>query len=250
MANQRPLDAPHRQHTVRAQRIRRLADHVERILSLHREAIEAIELTLPDGSGRGAGLEPVSGGDTSRPVEGVVLERERVLDSIEDDTELEARRVGLAAVDTSLAVIEHALGEIRTELSRLAARALAGVERQRTNMVDCAACERPVAQTPTDRLRAGYCAACYRAWLRDGRPDRFTFERSRRGTTHDVEVTIHTDEHRPGRTPRVGAVTLTVGAVEVDLPPDLAARYAELGPSPEREDLHALWREALERVGS
>lgn len=47
-------------------------------------------------------------------------------------------------------------------------------------IVHCQACLREVANTPNDRLRSGYCAADYMAWLRDGRPYRLTFEISRR----------------------------------------------------------------------
>lgn len=43
----------------------------------------------------------------------------------------------------------------------------------------CAACSRWVEGTAVDRLRAGYCEACYRAWDRAGRPDRVQFERQR-----------------------------------------------------------------------
>lgn len=44
---------------------------------------------------------------------------------------------------------------------------------------DCQACDRVVTGTPNDRLRAGYCAACYMAWDRAGRPDRVAFEATR-----------------------------------------------------------------------
>lgn len=47
----------------------------------------------------------------------------------------------------------------------------------------CNACTRWVEGTANDRLRAGYCAACYRAWDRAGRPDRVQFERTRVTTT-------------------------------------------------------------------
>lgn len=44
---------------------------------------------------------------------------------------------------------------------------------------DCQACDRVVTGAPNDRLRAGYCMACYQAWLRAGSPDRVAFERTR-----------------------------------------------------------------------
>lgn len=47
----------------------------------------------------------------------------------------------------------------------------------------CAACGRWVEGTAADRLRAGYCDACRKAWERAGRPDRPTFERQRQRDT-------------------------------------------------------------------
>lgn len=47
----------------------------------------------------------------------------------------------------------------------------------------CAACLRHVEGTADDRIRAGYCEADYRAWLRAGRPDRVRFEYDRRAET-------------------------------------------------------------------
>jgi hypothetical protein len=44
----------------------------------------------------------------------------------------------------------------------------------------CQACSRWVEGTEADRVRSGYCPACYRAWLRADRPDRARFERERR----------------------------------------------------------------------
>ncbi len=37
--------------------------------------------------------------------------------------------------------------------------------------VDCRRCKRPVACTPADKLLAGFCGACYKAWVRAGKPD-------------------------------------------------------------------------------
>lgn len=49
---------------------------------------------------------------------------------------------------------------------------------------DCGACGRYCSNAPDDRIRSGYCAACYHAWRRtdegSGRMDRLAFERSRR----------------------------------------------------------------------
>ena len=45
---------------------------------------------------------------------------------------------------------------------------------------ECAVCERYCSGSDAERLRSAYCPACYRAWLRDGRPDRLGWERGRR----------------------------------------------------------------------
>lgn len=44
----------------------------------------------------------------------------------------------------------------------------------------CLACHTDVSGAAHDRLRSGYCAACYRAWDRAGRPERAVWERERR----------------------------------------------------------------------
>jgi hypothetical protein len=45
---------------------------------------------------------------------------------------------------------------------------------------ECQACQRSVSGAESDRLRAGYCDACRKAWERAGRPDRVGWERERR----------------------------------------------------------------------
>jgi hypothetical protein len=47
-----------------------------------------------------------------------------------------------------------------------------------SQVVQCEACGREVAGTANDRLRSGYCARHYTAWLRAGKPYRMTFEMS------------------------------------------------------------------------
>jgi hypothetical protein len=45
----------------------------------------------------------------------------------------------------------------------------------------CLRCDklvRPTAKRPHNRIQAGYCPACYRRWVRLGRPDRSTFCRT------------------------------------------------------------------------
>ena len=47
-------------------------------------------------------------------------------------------------------------------------------------ILHCEACGREVAGTSRDRLRSGYCQACYRDWLRSGRPYRPQFEQGKK----------------------------------------------------------------------
>lgn len=45
----------------------------------------------------------------------------------------------------------------------------------------CGACEATVAGVGNDRIRSGYCHACYQSWQRGGFAERGAFERSRKG---------------------------------------------------------------------
>ena len=47
-------------------------------------------------------------------------------------------------------------------------------------IINCEACRREVAGTKSDRLRSGYCQACYQAWYRSGMGYRMAFEITRR----------------------------------------------------------------------
>lgn len=212
------------------QQLNTIAHQAARLTGLLGEAYTAIGLTLPDGYPSG-GSEPVSGGDIGNPTLGAVLERERTLESVEDRHSDEARRVGLAAVDTSLNVAVLAMREAHAELTQITARLHRGQEQQRTNMADCQACERPVANTPNDRLRSGYCQACHRKWDRDGRPDRAHFERTRRG--------IDTAPAPEIRLTGADIVDLTVHGVTVRLPPELAVEFHQL-EQPTTDDIARL----------
>lgn len=54
--------------------------------------------------------------------------------------------------------------------------------RQSSLQGDCLACDKPVTGVAEDRIKAGYCPTCYRAWLR------FRLEQMRSGHTPDHEV--------------------------------------------------------------
>jgi hypothetical protein len=51
-----------------------------------------------------------------------------------------------------------------------------GERAKESTIIHCNACEREVAGTSRDRIRSGYCQACYASWIRAGRPYRAVFE--------------------------------------------------------------------------
>lgn len=91
----------------------------------------------------------------------------------------QADPVGKAAKD-----IERELHEMRRRVEILVQQldfVLNPRDRHKDNVIiHCAACEREVAGTTNDRIRSGYCQACYREWLRQGKPNRGHFEATRR----------------------------------------------------------------------
>lgn len=87
-----------------------------------------------------------------------------------------------ALTDTAVAHLEAAAAHVRRLVETLdAIDRLATIHRQDPSGY-CNACGRWVEGTSADRLRSGYCDTDYRAWLRAGRPDRFTFERQRQAS--------------------------------------------------------------------
>jgi hypothetical protein len=76
----------------------------------------------------------------------------------------------------SMRTVWSDIGRLSSIVARIVAHADAdsAVERttRRSGSGSCLACARHVAGSATDRLRAGMCDACRKAWERDGRPDR------------------------------------------------------------------------------
>lgn len=75
------------------------------------------------------------------------------------------RSAGLAVQATITSVLAHASGD----------------DPEPAGTGHCRRCERfcrPTPDRPQDRIRSGYCPACYRRWLRQGKPDRSGFERT------------------------------------------------------------------------
>lgn len=88
------------------------------------------------------------------------------------------KRCALAALRDLSRAVAHAQGFAGnlSEGLRVATKPVT----QPAGQGDCLACGRYVTGHPNDRLRSGYCPACYMTWTRRGRPDRTRFERTRR----------------------------------------------------------------------
>lgn len=90
--------------------------------------------------------------------------------------------------DVVYAKVDQAVGHLRAAVRELQAcrsrlnelDEVSGRRAKESSVGSCQACDRPVAGTEADRLRAGYCSACFTAWCRAGRPDRLSWERDRR----------------------------------------------------------------------
>lgn len=79
-----------------------------------------------------------------------------------------------------LLAIDQAYMNLRAKLD-LARRLSSPLSRSETGGAGtCQACERDVTGSAVDRLKSGYCPACYIAWGRAGRPDRAQFAAGRR----------------------------------------------------------------------
>lgn len=122
---------------------------------------------MADGLGAGGGSEPVSGGSTNLPTEAAVQQRERL-------------SWALSALSGELRAAQVHVRAAFNRATTLAGLAVAAPDDLAPGQGNCAACDRWVTGTPTDRIKANYCEACFKAWHRAGCPDRAAFERGRR----------------------------------------------------------------------
>lgn len=162
--------------------------NADRALAKFKEAVDRLPSLLasdshsavPDGFPSGGEGGP-RGSDISRPTENAVLSRFRVVDP--ETGRMEQRE----PVD----LVHRWIGEVSTEMDEIAGHvsAVTSKLRQLDGYVTgkaaksggtCQACLRWVEMTPSDRIRSGYCPACFMAFVRAGRPDRYAFELSRR----------------------------------------------------------------------
>jgi hypothetical protein len=93
----------------------------------------------------------------------------------------------LARVAKRMDSLHRELRALADETTGWQVRRVADGERKPTSGAGtCAACARWVHGTAEDRIRSAYCEACYRAWMREGQPERARFEHSRRPANDDA----------------------------------------------------------------
>lgn len=125
-------------------------------------------ITVPDESGQPDAV-PVTGVEATAiaNVEHTRMDRDVVLDS------------AMEAFVHLLEAVNH-LGAVTARLDALDRVSTPKGRSETGGAGTCAACSRWVAGSASDRIRSGYCDACRKAWERDGRPERASFERARR----------------------------------------------------------------------
>lgn len=153
---------------------------------LGRRARGAVRDGFPSSSGGGG----VSTSDVSRPTEASALVG---LPDVEDQADDWVRHESPAdPVGDAIAEVFATMGEavgllLVIDGQRGYVLATGDDKRGRVSSLgSCSCCCRDVACTPEDRLRAGFCGACYQAWVRGGRPERVGFIRDRRAAAEDV----------------------------------------------------------------
>jgi len=73
------------------------------------------------------------------------------------------------------------IASLTNRVNRLVGFVTQDAERAKVALIHyCGACQREVTGTKSDRIKSGYCEACYRQWLREGKPYRYNFEITRR----------------------------------------------------------------------
>lgn len=151
------------------------------------------EMRIADGLARSGDAVGGRSGDVSRPTERAALrlagreeeydEEGNVKREAEPDTWVENERdvVGEAILEF-MVELKEAAAHLRIARRKIPVVVDAGARlRGRKDSIDqCLCCDRDVLGTREDRLKAGFCEACYKAWRRLGMPDRFAFIRDRR----------------------------------------------------------------------
>ena len=167
--------------------LQRLDDHT--LAELHRRAgvspkplEQGAGPTVTDGFPAGGGAGRSS--DVSRPTEKAALIHNRTTDG--KDVWVPDRDPILLACAELFAGLSEASGIIaRVDKQRLYVLTSAERAEGRVSSLQgqCGACGRDVSGASNDKLKAGYCGACYVAWHRADYPDRHAFEVSRRAAS-------------------------------------------------------------------
>ena len=124
--------------------------------------------------GFGSGGEHVHSLDVSRPTESVALSL------IDGKPPVDPQMVAFVIISQELLAMRTSA--IRVERAVTLVRHITDGRRGReVTLGTCNACGRSdVANAGSDRIKSGYCPACYTEWRKRGQPDRLGFEMSRR----------------------------------------------------------------------
>lgn len=157
------------------------------LTELGRRARGAVRDGFPSSTGGG-----IHGSDVSRPTEASALvglppEAEPGQEAQPDDWSRRAPADPVGdAIDEVFALLSEALGLLMAADDQRGYILAVGKEGRPSSLASCGACSRDVLCQPDDRLRAGFCEACYKAWTRGGRVERTVFVRERRAELTEV----------------------------------------------------------------
>lgn len=164
-------------------------------------ALARMPTTLPDGYGAGGGGPKVtSEAELTRPENAANVRAFAGSGSVEDDdrTPTPSPDWVVANLGEAFRALKAGKAQIRKAeriFRQVDGRADSRVGRQPTSGGICAACQRSVSGAVDDRIRSGYCEACYSAWRRwqqrwiaarsqDMAADRLAFEHWRSTELH------------------------------------------------------------------
>lgn len=139
----------------------------------------------------GGGAGPSSSDATLDPDDGDLAGRDTVSRPTERAalaTSTDAARdaeVALVLADQAFDALRSAADAVRRLLPASQSEVESMRGRQTSTAGACVACGRDVSGSARDRLRAGFCDACRKAWEREGKPDRAAFIARRRAAQAD-----------------------------------------------------------------
>lgn len=124
----------------------------------------------------------------------------------------ERARSGVARVDELIVQASDALTGAARRASTIVGAFVPPIDAGAPGSGTCEGCLRWVPGTATDRIKAGWCPRCHRAWCRAGRPDRSEFARGRRiGAAQldsGAELARLLEEYTPEEIAELGGISL------------------------------------------